>query len=465
MITTRLLVYFKTKIEDPGWDPFLIIKEKPMSGIVAIKSNTHIGNKIIYSLNAIQHRGADYFKISLYDKARISKYKSHGLVDRAFRIGEINENKAKLALGEVGSFNLSNSKNLIDYKDLDLGFDGNITNNKTLAQKELGIDENIKDDQLIAGLFKKFIQKDLIKTIRKMMDILEGAYSVVIIYEGKILAFKDYSGIRPLILGYDEKDFIISSEHPAIDILEIEKTRDLRAGEIILIEDKEIKSFYDKKRAKPRACIFEQIYTSRVDSNLGGINSYEFRKKSGELLAKNKPVKADIVCPIPDSGIPAALGYAKESGIDFEMGIVRNRYVGRSFIKSSQSERELAVRLKLAALKSVVAGKDVILVDDSIVRGTTCAKLIKKVKMQGAKKVHLKIASPPVKHPCFYGIETRDINTLVAARLNIEQIRDKLGADSLDFLSIKDLQSLIGYKNTHCMACFSGDYPTGQVDR
>lgn len=442
-----------------------------MSGVVALFSDEVITKKLFYALNTIQHRGQDASGMTLSDGKHLELTKGAGLVHGVYKDNFLNSSNKKLGIGHVRSspeglnqdYNIEPLVSFTKNNEFSLAHDGNIINYKKLRNKfeEEGISFHTQtDSELILFLITRFYSGNIVAAIRETMKHIKGGYSCVLVLADKVIGFRDGYGIRPLMLGQTEKETIIASENSAIEILGIEYYRDLDPGEIVVVDKDGVHSYKSDKETNPKHCIFEHIYTSRPDANIENINSYMYRRACGEALAKQNPVEADLVCPVPDSGTPSAIGYAQESGIAFAEGLVKNRYMGRTFIKSSQEEREIAVRLKLSPQKSVIAGKRLILVDDSIVRGTTSEKLIRRIRDAGAKEVHLRVTSPPFTNPCFYGIDTPDKDKLIASKMDVEEIRKKIGADSLEFLDVNSLLDLTKSNPDHfCTACFTGDYP------
>lgn len=441
-----------------------------MSGVIAIKTNEDLNKKLFYSLSSIQHRGQDSAGVTLSDGKTLRRTKGMGLVSEVFKEIDLEDSNYKFGIGHVrcspqGCNNDYNIEPLVSFSknhEFSLALDGNLTNYDLLKAKleEEGISFHTHtDSELILLLIARYFDGDIVSAIRKTMEVIEGAYSCVVAMPDKIIAFRDYHGFRPLMLGTNDDNLIVASENAAIEILDIENYRNLAPGEIITIDDKGINSYPSKKEITSKHCVFESVYISRPDANVEGVNSYMFRRRCGEALYRQAPVKADLVCPVPDSGTPSAIGFAQESGIPFAEGLVKNRYMGRTFIKSSQKERDLAVKLKLSPQKSVINGKSIVLVDDSIVRGTTSAKLIKRMRKAGAREVHFRVTSPPFAYPCYYGVDTPDRSNLIAARLSTEEIRKQIGADSLEFISLDNMLKLVDKPDNYCTACFTGDYP------
>ncbi|MFA5528074.1 MAG: amidophosphoribosyltransferase, partial [Peptostreptococcales bacterium] len=319
------------------------------------------------------------------------------------------------------------------------------------------------DSEVIASLIARNRKKlDIEEAIKETTKIIKGSYALVITYEQKLIGVRDPNGIRPLCIGKTEDGYAIASESCAFSVIGAEFIRDVEPGEMVFIEDNQIRSVKFDGSGKKAFCSFEYVYFARPDSIIDGRNVYMVRRDAGRILARENPVDADLVIAVPDSGTVAAIGYAEESGIPFGEGLIKNRYIGRTFIQPDQRTRELSVHLKLNVLKENVKGKRIIMVDDSIVRGTTSAKLVTILKKAGATEVHIRISSPPVTHPCFFGIDTPDRESLIAATHSLEEICEKTGADSLAYLSIEGLVEAIHLPGNHlCTACFDGDYPMG----
>jgi len=309
-------------------------------------------------------------------------------------------------------------------------------------------------------------------TLDRLTDALqqvEGAYSLVVLTDDGLIACRDPLGIRPLVMGKLGEATIFASETVALDVIGASFLRDVEPGEVVLVNDSGIRSFRPFEKVPPRPCIFEHVYFSRPDSVAEGVSVYEVRKNIGAELAREAPVEADYVVPVPDSGVPAAIGFSQASGIPFELGIIRSHYVGRTFIQPSQEVRHLGVKLKHNANSALVAGKSIVLVDDSIVRGTTSVKLVQMMRDAGAREVHMRIASPPTRHSCFYGVDTPERAKLLAAQMSVEEMRNYINADSLAFVSIEGLYRALGQERDEarpqrCDACFTGIYPTTLSD-
>lgn len=355
-----------------------------------------------------------------------------------------------------------------------IGHNGNLTNALGL-RKELvrrgSLFQSTTDTEAIVHLIATSTYVTVIDRLIDALKQIQGAYSLVCLTQNALIGVRDPLGIRPLVLGELDKAPILASETCALDIIGARFIRDIKPGEIVVINDEGIQSLQPFPPMASRHCIFEYIYFARPDSRLEGHSVYEVRKKIGRELARESHVDADAVIPVPDSGVPAAIGYAAEAGIPFELGIIRNHYVGRTFIEPSDQIRHLGVKLKHNANESMVSGKRVILVDDSIVRGTTSVKIVEMMRAAGAKEVHMRIASPPTTNPCYYGVDTPEKSELMAAKMSLEAMRREIGVDSLAYISMDGLYRAMGEAGRnpeapqYCDACFSGDYPVSLTDQ
>ncbi len=422
-----------------------------------------------FGLYALQHRGQESAGISVWDGADIEVHKNMGLVAEVFTAQIIDGLKGKAAIGHVrysttGSSTLANAQPLVfRYRQgmLALAHNGNLTNAPELRESLAAngsIFQTTTDSELIINLIARYSQNSPQEALMKCMIDLKGAYCLLLIADGKLYGVRDPYGFRPLCIGKLNDSYLLASESCALDTVGASFVRDVEPGEIVMIDADGLKSFQAMKAPKRSFCVFEYIYFARPDSTLDGINVSWARRQMGMQLAIEAPLEADIVIPVPDSGKGAALGYSTASGIPFEEGLIKNRYIGRTFIQPNQEMRNLAVGLKLNANKGVIDGKRVIMIDDSIVRGTTSSKLVQMMRDAGAAEVHMLICSPPVLFPCYYGIDTAEREKLIAAQKNTEEIREFIGADSLYYLSREGVNLALGV-GEHCMACFDGDYP------
>ncbi len=431
-----------------------------------------------YGLHALQHRGQEGCGIVTSHKKELLHHKGLGLVQEVFKENILEELEGRSSIGHVrystaGGNRLENTQPFVFYNSISsfaLCHNGNIVNANELKEEleEQGsIFHSSSDSEIVAHLIRRSSSTSTVENIKNALVKLQGAFAFLFISEGKIYAMRDKWGIRPLSIASLDDGYVVSSETCAFDIVGAQFIRDVKPGEIIVISDEGIESY---QYAEPDSylCAMEYIYFSRPDTNIEGINVHATRKQAGKLLARGYGVEADVVVGVPDSSTSAAIGYAEESGIPYEMGLIKNKYVGRTFIQPSQALREKGVKLKLSAVKSLVDGKRVIMVDDSIVRGTTSKKIVEMLKLAGAKEVHVRIASPKIIAPCFYGVDTSTYDELIAARISQEELRDLIGATTLEFLScseIKDAVKSIGTtKCGLCLACFNKNYPTKLFD-
>ena len=434
-------------------------------------------------LHALQHRGQEAAGIVSFDGKRFHSERRMGLVADNFSDRQtIDRLTGHLAIGHVrysttGETILRNVQPL--FAELDGGgfavaHNGNLTNGLTLRRKLVhdgAICQSTSDTEVILHLVARSRAKRFIERFTDALMQLEGAYSFVGLTNKKLVGARDPLGIRPLVLGELDGRYILASETCALDIIGARFIRDIENGEIVVISEDGIESIKPFPKQTARPCIFEFIYFARPDSIVHGRPVYDVRKRMGAELAMESGVEADVVVPVPDSGVPAALGYAQAAGIPYELGIIRNHYVGRTFIQPTQSVRELGVRLKHSANRSVVKGKRIVLIDDSIVRGTTSVKIVQMMRDAGAKEVHFRISSPPITHPDYYGIDTPERKNLLAATHSLEEMRRYIGCDSLAFLSVDGIYRAMGEtgRDMACPQftdhCFTGDYPTGLTDQ
>ncbi len=433
-------------------------------------------------LHALQHRGQEAAGIVTFDGERFNAERRMGLVGDHFSSEKvINRLQGRSSLGHVrysttGETILRNVQPLfaeLSAGGLAVAHNGNITNGLTLRRELISqgaICQSTSDTEVILHLVSRSKKGRIIDRYIDALRSLEGAYALVALTNKKLIGARDPLGIRPLILGQLNGAYILCSETCALDIIGAKFVREIENGEVVVISDEGVESHRPFPRQQARPCIFEYIYFSRPDSILGGRSVYEVRKELGKQLALEAPVDADVVVPIPDSGVPAALGYAQQTGIPFELGIIRNHYVGRTFIEPTQTIRSLGVKLKHNANRAVVAGKRVVLMDDSIVRGTTSVKIVRMMYEAGAREVHMRISSPPIKFPDFYGIDTPEEKSLLAATHTLEEMRQFIGVTSLSFISIEGVYRSTGFagRDNHRPQftdhCFTGDYPTHLTD-
>lgn len=446
-------------------------KFKEECGIFGVFSKKNsVASPIYYGLVALQHRGQESAGIAVSNGEEILQKKGLGLVDEAFKDFHLEALSGNLGIGHVrystfGGSSLVNAQPLT-FKcrigNLSLAHNGNLVNAEDIRkqlEQQGTIFQTTNDSEVIAHLLARSTTDKLEEAIVSALSQVRGAYSLVIMTLDKLIAIRDPHGIRPLCIGNLGGDYIVASETCALDTVGAEFVREVEPGEMVIIDKEGITSEIIFAGKKSAFCSFEYIYFARPDSDFQGKNVHSVRKKLGKYLAKKYPVEADIVTGVPDSSLSAAAGFAEQLKIPYEMGLVRNRYIGRTFIKPSQETRITGVSLKLNPVKQLVNGKRVVMVDDSIVRGTTSKRIITLLRNAGAKEVHVRIASPMVKFPCHLGIDTSSKGELLANKMSIEKMKEAIGADSLAFLTEKELYEGIGLKEGLCTACFTGNYP------
>lgn len=437
--------------------------------VVGVFGNPDAAKMAYLSLHAMQHRGQEASGISTSNGKSISTIKNRGLVLNVFRQNEIDALPGHMAVGH-NRYSTAGADSILDAQPVfaryDLGeiaivHNGNLTNAQEVRQqliKEGAIFQSSMDTENLVHLIARSTKNRLRDRIEDAVTKITGAFSLVFLSRTKMFACRDPYGFRPLSLGKLNKGWVVASETCAFDLIGAKFVRDVEPGEMLIFEEGLDPISIRFAPAKSYKCIFEHIYFARPDSLLFGQSVYGVRKKLGHALARELPVDADLVIPVPDSSVPHALGYAEESGIPFEFGIIRNHYVGRTFIEPSQDIRDFKVRKKLNPIKELIAGKKLVVIDDSIVRGTTSRKIVTMLKEAGAKEVHMRIASPPVTGPCYYGIDTPTKEELVANKMSVAELNDYTGTDSLAFLSIDALLGCVGADGDYCLACFDGNY-------
>ena len=439
-------------------------------GVFGIFGHKDSANLTYLGLYALQHRGQESAGIAISDGEDLSVFKDLGMVNQVFDVETLCALKGENSIGHVrysttGSSTVANAQPLvISYSKgkLALSHNGNLVNADELRkQLESGGStfQTTTDSEVIANLIAKLGKDSVEDALAGCMRRLKGAYALVILTEDKLIGVRDPHGIRPLCLGSLDGSYVLASETCALDTIGATFVRDVRPGEIVIISRKGLESKI-ALQAKRASCIFEFIYFARPDSRIDGKSVHMVRSEFGRQLSRENKIKADIVIPIPDSGISSAIGYYLESGTEYGEGFMKNRYVGRTFIQPRQKDRDLGISLKLNPIREVLEGKSVVCIDDSIVRGNTMKKIVSKLRKAGAKEVHVRITSPPYTHPCFYGIDTPDGTKLIAKDSSIEEIREKIGADSLEYLSLEGMLKCIGLPTDgFCTACFTGEYP------
>ncbi|HCU25157.1 MAG TPA: amidophosphoribosyltransferase [Deltaproteobacteria bacterium] len=448
-----------------------------MCGIVGIYNHPEASRIAYLGLYALQHRGQEAAGIVSADGHRLYSHRQMGLVADIFNQNRLDTLPGNAAIGHVryatsGASLLKNTQPLVlDYSrgEIAVAHNGNLVNAQTLRgefEAHGSIFQSTTDTEILIHLLASFREKDLIERIIASLKRVQGSYSLLILTKSRMIAARDPYGWRPLVLGELNGSPIVASETCALDLVEAKYRREVEPGEVLIFDGEGTHSVKPFPTPPKKAyCIFEHVYFARPDSKIFGRNVYEIRKGFGRQLAKEHPVEADMVVPVPDSGVPAALGYSEESGIPFQLGLIRNHYVGRTFIEPTDQIRHFGVKVKLNAVKDLVAGKRVVLIDDSIVRGTTSRKIVKMLRDAGAKEVHFRISCPPTKWPCFFGIDTPDRKELIAATHSLEEIRRYITCDTLAYLSI---ENMFYFEKNHgewfCDACFSGSFPIPPTD-
>jgi amidophosphoribosyltransferase len=444
-------------------------------GVFGVFNHAEAAKMTYLGLYALQHRGQEAAGIASTDSANIYIHKAMGLVQEIFTPEVISHLPGAVAIGHTrystaGDKSLMNAQPVVidcNKGKLAVAHNGNLTNAMELRRKlehRGSIFQTTSDTEVIVHLIARSGARNLSGAIADALNQVEGAYSLVILTRDEIYAIRDPRGFRPLNLGRLDASWIVGSETCAFDLIDAEYVREVEPGEMVRISRSGIESIHFAPEKPHQYCIFEHVYFSRPDSIIFGRPVNASRERLGQLLAQEHPVDADIVTPVPDSGVPAAVGYAAESGIPFRMGLIRNHYIGRTFIEPEQAIRDFGVKLKLNPVRRMLEGQRVILVDDSIVRGTTSRKIVRLVREAGATEVHVRISCPPTISPCYYGVDTPRREELIAAQKPIEEIRKFLGADSLGYLSLDALRSALeDTERKFCTSCYTGSYPTELV--
>ena len=441
----------------------------------AYSTRQRVSHLIYFGLFALQHRGQESAGIATSDGETVTVYKDLGLVAQVFDEPALAGLDGHLGIGHTrysttGSNSWANAQpahRQVGTTSVALGHNGNLTNTAELARM-LGVSDATTDSDLMAEGLSRAIDDErsdargLEMALLKVAPTWKGAFSLVIMDQGRIVGLRDPQGFRPLCLGsLPGGGWAIASESAALDLVGARFVREVAPGEMVVIDAGGLRSHYPFPPVQPGLCLFEFVYFARPDSHMYGMGIHAARRKMGQILSEEHPAAADVVVPVPESGIPAAQGFAAASGIPYADGLVKNRYVGRTFIEPTQDLRDQGIRLKLNPIPENLAGKRVVLVDDSIVRGSTTKQLVAMLRQAGAEEVHLRVSSPPYRWPCFYGMDTSDRSTLLAARLDVNEIREHLGADSIGYLSLDGLLEATGVADAgFCTACLSGDYPT-----
>ncbi|MBR5850321.1 MAG: amidophosphoribosyltransferase [Alistipes sp.] len=442
-------------------------------GVFGIYGVEHAASMTYYGLHALQHRGQEGCGIvSVDEEGKFHRIKGKGLVTEVFKGDELQAMEGSMAIGHVlytaakgnrienvqplffhhqsGDFAIANNGALVNAEEL-----------RAYLERRGSLFQSSSDSEILAHLVKKdgLVERPRIHAIIDALNMMEGAFTFLIMTANRIYACRDKHGLHPLALGRLGEGYVVASETCAFDTIGAEYIRDIEPGEVVSIDHHGVRSNLYSQFKHYNMCSMEYIYLARPDSDIEGCNVHAYRKESGKLLFQEAPSEADIVVGVPDSSLSAAMGYAEASGLPYEMGLIKNKYIGRTFIQPTQALREKGVRMKLSAVRTIVKGKRVVLVDDSIVRGTTSRRIVTMLKEAGATEVHVRIASPPMTEPCFYGVDTTSYDELISARMDVEGVRQAIGADSLAFLSEEALYKA-GNRQELCTACFTGRYPT-----
>ncbi|HHU20545.1 MAG TPA: amidophosphoribosyltransferase [Bacilli bacterium] len=444
-------------------------------GLFAIFGHQRAAELTFYGLHALQHRGQQGAGIVTSNGEQLSIHKGVGLVNSVFNEQNLATLKGTSAIGHVryateeqsGFENVQPLLFRSQISSMALAHNGEIVNDFALRSQleaQGSILQTTSDTEIIAHLIKRGGYLALEEAIKQALGMVKGAYAFILLTEDQLFVALDPYGLRPLSIGKVDDAYVVASETCAFDLVGAEYVREVKPGELIVIDKNGLNSTMFASPMQRALCSMEYVYFSRPDSDLNGINVHASRKLMGKQLAKEASVEADVVTGVPDSSISAAIGFAEESGIPYELGLIKNRYIGRTFIEPNQSSREEGVKMKLSPVRGIVNGKRVVMIDDSIVRGTTSMRIVRLLKEAGATEVHVRIASPPIKNPCFYGVDTTAGEDLLAAQYSIEEMAEEIGADSLAFLSVEGLENALvdeeSIETGICKACFTGRYPT-----
>lgn len=441
-------------------------------GICGIFGHQDAAKLTYFGLYALQHRGQESAGIVASDGQKVTIHKDMGLVPEVFSEDTLQKLVGHITIGHVrysttGESNIINTQPfMVNYKGtpLAIAHNGNLVNSIDLRknlERKGSIFQTTMDSEIVVHLMARALDLGLEKAVKESFACIRGAYSLLLMTEDTMIAVRDPNGFRPLCLGrLDNGAYVVASETCALDLIEAEYIRDVEPGEVLIINEKGLKSVFPWQPRQKSYCIFEHVYFARPDSDIFGFNVYTARKRMGEILARETKIDGDFIMPFPDSGNYAAIGYSQASGIPLEMGMIRNHYVGRTFIQPTQSMRDFSVRVKLNPVRSLLKDKRVVIVEDSIIRGTTGRSRVRSLRNAGAKEVHMLVSCPPTCRPCYYGIDFPSTEELIAGQKNIRGIRDYLDLDSLTYLSLEGLVEATGLdKNSFCLACFNGEYP------
>jgi len=445
-------------------------------GVFGIFNCPEAANQTYLGLYAQQHRGQESAGIVSTDGHTFNSHRGMGLVADVFQKSDIERLSGHAAIGHV-RYSTSGESGLRNCQPFSFEYihggiamchNGNIVNAPIVRkelEKEGAVFQSTSDTEVLMHLVSRSKGERMRDRVAEAVCRLQGGYSLLVLVEDRMVGVRDRNGLRPLVLGRLNNAWVLASETCAFDLVGAEFVRDVKAGEMVIIEGDKVESMMPFESTDPKFCVFEYVYFARPDSTLEGVNVYDARYKIGVELGKESPVKADLVVPVPDSGVPPAMGYAEATGIPFQLGLIRNHYIGRTFIEPQQSIRNFGVRLKLNPNRDMIKGKRVVLVDDSIVRGTTSRKIVEMMRAAGAAEVHMRISSPPTKHSCFYGVDTPNAEDLLANQMSLDEMCEAIKADSLAFVSFDGMYRAVGKpQSKHCDACFSGNYPV-EIDK
>ncbi len=448
------------------------LRPREECGICGIYGHPDSAKLTYFGLYALQHRGQESAGIVTSDNGQIHEHKSMGLVSEVFSENDLKRLPGTISVGHVrysttGASNILNAQPFTArHRDqfFAVAHNGNLVNIRELRdtlEKSGSIFQSTMDSEVVIHLLASFGHLPFEEAISETFRQIKGAYSILLLNHDKLVAVRDPNGFRPLCLGkISNGAYVVASETCALDLIEASYIRDVEPGEMLIIDQNGLKSFFPLEKSSPSFCIFEHVYFARPDSDIFGLNVYSCRKRMGQILARETNIDADFVMPFPDSGNYAAIGYSQASGIPLEMGVIRNHYVGRTFIQPTQSMRDFSVRVKLNPVRSFLKGKRVVIVEDSIIRGTTGRSRIRSLRASGVKEVHMLVSCPPTRYPCYYGIDFPSQDQLIAANKSIEQIRDFLHLDTLHYLSLEGLVEATGMPaDSFCLACFNNIYP------
>jgi amidophosphoribosyltransferase len=462
-------------------EPILSYPEKPgekcgIIGVVSKDKSYNACGDIYLGLYALQHRGQESAGIAMYKDDFLNVKRGNGLLAHVFESADFDSLRGNLGIGHVrysttGSGYIRNVQPIIARYwggMMAISHNGNIVNSKQLRDEVIekgAVIHSSSDTEVVLHLIAQQRERDIQKATLQALSSLSGAYSIVMIAGERLIGIRDPFGFRPLCIGKIYNGYVLASETTALDTMDATFVRDVKPGEMVISDGDEPQSVQFKKHERNALCVFEYIYFARADSVIDGISVYEVRKKMGAELARSARVKADVVIPVPDSGLTTAIGFAREAGIPYELGLFKNSYVGRTFIHPGTDERGTRVKIKLNPIRSAISGQRVAVVDDSIVRGTTSRKIVRMIRDAGAKEVHMYISSPPITHPCFFGIDTSEKKTLIASTQTVENIRRFLKVDTLTYITIEGLSKAVGKPlDSLCYACFNGDYPVAVAE-